>query len=296
MKGIINVLKPPGMTSHDIIGFLRKLFNIKKIGHGGTLDPPAAGVLPVFVGKATKAVELFENDYKEYVAELSLGVTTDTGDMMGKVIYSREHPKLSEKDINSIFKQFIGKTEQIPPMYSAVRHKGKKLYELARKGITVERKPRTIEIKSIKLIKHNGNKFLFKVLCSKGTYIRTLCEDIGNKIGCGGHLSCLIRTRSGLFDIRKSHTLEEIESSFLNNSMGKILISIGDALSSLPKLEMNLQDNKRLYRGSILHLDRLSHELINQRIRIYNNNIFVGVASVEIDNSSPYIRILKTFI
>jgi len=189
VKGVINVLKAPGMTSHDVINFLRKLLRVKKIGHSGTLDPAAAGVLPVFVGKATKAIEFFMDDDKEYVAELRFGVTTDTGDLDGNILELKP-VKITEGDLKEALKQFTGNINQVPPMYSAVRHKGKKLYELARQGITVERKARTVKIYSIDLMDFSLESAIVKVACSKGTYIRTLCEDIGKVLGCGACLSC----------------------------------------------------------------------------------------------------------
>lgn len=162
MKGVINVLKAPGMTSHDVINFLRKLLRVKKIGHSGTLDPAAAGVLPVFVGKATKAIEFFMDDDKEYVAELRFGVTTDTGDLDGNILELKP-VKITEGDLKEALKQFTGNINQVPPMYSAVRHKGKKLYELARQGITVERKARTVKIYSIDLMDFSLESAIVKV-------------------------------------------------------------------------------------------------------------------------------------
>lgn len=173
MKGIINVLKPPGMTSHDVINFLRKLLIFRKIGHSGTLDPAAAGVLPVFVGKATKAIEFFMEDDKEYIAEMALGITTDTGDFEGNIVdvCSKEVDILKFEEI---LKEFVGEVVQIPPMYSAVRYKGKKLYELARQGITVKRKPRKVKIHSLSLLDYNVETAIVKVACSKGIYKNSL--------------------------------------------------------------------------------------------------------------------------
>ena len=162
MKGVINVLKPPGMTSHDVVNFLRRLFQIKKIGHSGTLDPAAAGVLPVFIGKAAKAIEFFMDDDKEYIAEMRFGVTTDTGDLDGNVT-NISKVNITKSHLEEILKQFTGEISQVPPMYSAVRYKGKKLYELARKGIVVERKPRNVKIYSLDLIDYSHDNAIVKI-------------------------------------------------------------------------------------------------------------------------------------
>lgn len=294
MIGIINILKPPGMTSHDVINFLRKSLKIRKIGHSGTLDPAAAGVLPVFIGKATKAIEFFEHDDKEYIAELTLGINTDTSDITGNIIKTCK-VDASICDIKQILKRFVGDIEQIPPMYSAVHYKGKRLYELARKGVTVKREPRKVTIKSIKFLDYKNPKIMFKVCCSKGTYIRTLCEDIGNELGCGGHLSCLIRTRSGVFTIEESVSLEEFEQSCLNNSLDKVILSIDKVLSYMPKIQLSVK-NDQFTKGKIFSNLNICKNLIGKYLRVYNKEDFIGIAIAESKKNNSYIRIVKSFI
>lgn len=292
MDGIINVLKPPGMTSHDVVAYLRRLFQIKKIGHGGTLDPAAAGVLPLFIGRATKAIEFFSETDKEYVAEMVLGITTDTGDSEGNILSTRQ-VNVDIDRINHVFTKFVGKIEQIPPMYSAVHYHGKKLYELARHGMTVERKPRTVEIKSLELIYFKDNIVTFRTTCSKGTYIRTLCEDIGQHLECGAFLSCLVRTRVGLFYIDKSYTIEEIQQNVSNNAMDKMIIPIDECMAHLPAIELPAMEKNNFSRGRVLYYD-FDHEL-NGFVRVYSGGIFIGIAKVEIQNQKSCIRLVKTF-
>lgn len=293
MKGIINVLKPPGMTSHDVVAFLRKLINIKKIGHGGTLDPAAAGVLPVFIGKATKAIEFFEITDKEYIAEMVLGITTNTGDSEGSVLNIRR-VNVDIEMINQVFLEFTGKIEQIPPMYSAVRYKGRKLYELARQGITVERNPRTVEIKALELLHFEENTLTFRTICSKGTYIRTLCEDIGKRLGCGAYLSYLVRIRAGLFGIDKAYTIEEIEQNVANSNLEKMIIPIDEGLAFLPAVKINEQGKNSLSSGSVLYCD-LSHKICDF-VRVYCEDIFIGIAKAEMFDKTSRLRIVKTFL
>lgn len=294
MKGVINVLKPPGMTSHDVVNFLRRLFQIKKIGHSGTLDPAAAGVLPIFVGKATKAIEFFMDDDKEYIAEIRLGVTTDTGDLDGNV-KNISKVQVDKIQFEKTLKQFTGEISQVPPMFSAVRYKGKKLYELARQGVVVERKPRKVKIYSLDLIDFNQETALVKVACSKGTYIRTLCEDIGNILGCGACLSCLIRTRSGSFKIENSLLLEEIQEAAENNKLCKVLQPIDKFLHKMPKVDLPFEDTGFFTKGRILHgdfdyLKSAGHDFV----RVYSNKEFLGVAKVRKDRDKISLQVLKS--
>lgn len=208
--GIINVLKPPGMTSHDVVSFVRRLYKIKRVGHAGTLDPAAAGVLPVFIGNATRLIEYFADADKSYRAELTYGFETDTGDDTGNIINSCSYVRPQRSEIETVLASFIGLNEQIPPMYSAIKVGGKKLYELARKGEIIERKPRKIIIDAITLVTEHGNGMVFDVTCSKGTYIRTLCSDIGRRLNCLSVMSFLVRTRVGEFQLEQALTLEEI--------------------------------------------------------------------------------------
>ncbi len=211
MNGIILIDKPLGKTSHDMVYFVRRLTGIKKVGHTGTLDPDATGVLPVCIGKATKVCDMLTASSKRYVATLVLGKTTDTQDATGKVLTECE-VNTTEEEIRNTIGEFIGEIEQIPPMFSAIKKDGKKLYELARQGITIEREPRKVTIHSISVtdIDLDNNSVSIDVFCSKGTYIRTLCEDIGKKLGCGAYMNSLRRTRSGGFSIENCKTTDEL--------------------------------------------------------------------------------------
>ncbi|MBQ8263886.1 MAG: tRNA pseudouridine(55) synthase TruB, partial [Oscillospiraceae bacterium] len=209
MNGILLIDKPEGWTSMDVCAKLRGVFHEKRIGHSGTLDPMATGLLVVFLGRATRAVEFAEAHSKEYVARLRLGVTTDTQDTSGNVLSERE-VNVSEEQLLEALEHFKGEIDQIPPMYSAIKIGGKKLYEIARKGESVERKPRRITIHSLEFLGWEDGNALLRVRCSKGTYIRTLCHDIGEYLGCGGCMASLRRTAAGEFSIDAARSLEAV--------------------------------------------------------------------------------------
>ena len=210
MDGIFNVLKPPGMTSHDVIGFLRRVLNTKKIGHGGTLDPDAAGVLPVFAGSATRLLSYAMEGRKQYIAEFTLGEQRDTGDDSGAVVKTMPVPAFTETKLQDVLHSFLGKHMQLPPMYSAVKINGQKLYQLARKGVEIGREARPIEIYRLELLDFAKSKFTVAVECSKGTYIRVLGEDIATALGTCGTMSFLLRTQVGSYLLNEAHTLQEI--------------------------------------------------------------------------------------
>ncbi|MBQ7460311.1 MAG: tRNA pseudouridine(55) synthase TruB [Oscillospiraceae bacterium] len=209
MNGIIIVDKPEGWTSQDVCSKLRGLFREKRVGHGGTLDPMATGVLPVFLGRATRAAQFSENSEKSYVAGMRLGITTDTQDTTGRIMSERP-VSVTKDDILSLLPSFTGELDQIPPMYSAVKIGGKKLYELARKGQELERTPRRINIKSLELSQFSGSDCVIFLTCSKGTYVRTLINDIGAALGCGAAMSSLRRTSAGGFSIESAVPLETL--------------------------------------------------------------------------------------
>lgn len=218
MSGILLVDKPAGWTSHDVVGRLRRMTGQRRIGHSGTLDPMATGLLVVFLGRATRAVEFAEGHDKAYTALLRPGVVTDTLDTTGAVLAtSPERPTRSE--LETALGAFRGEIEQLPPMYSALKHKGKKLYEIARAGGEVERKPRPVTIYRLECTGERDGDFVLEVECSKGTYIRTLCDDIGRALGCGACMSGLRRTRAGGFDVRDALTIEEIERRGAENCL-----------------------------------------------------------------------------
>lgn len=223
-SGILVVDKEKGMTSHDVVALVRRRFSIKKAGHAGTLDPNATGVLVLLIGAATKRSDEFLNKDKEYVAVMKLGERTDTGDCDGKVLAERE-VNVTREDILSLMEKFKGESEQMPPMFSAKRYKGKKLYELARKGKEVEREPRKIVISELEAVKIDLPLVTFRVVCGKGTYVRQLAEDMGEALGCGAHLVELRRTRSGEYDLSKAFSvgdLSKMTRESLSESISRI--------------------------------------------------------------------------
>ena len=210
MDGILIVNKPAGITSHDVVDFIRRRFNMERVGHAGTLDPMATGVLVMLLGKATKLSNTFTNHDKEYIAKVFFGKKTDSQDASGKVIEEKNIDNPGIEAIKKALDNFKGEIEQIPPMVSAIKHKGKKLYELARSGKTVVREPRKIKISDIEILDFKFPELTFRVKCSKGTYVRTLCEDIGGSLGVPSHMSGLVRTRSGDFLLEDSKNMDDV--------------------------------------------------------------------------------------
>lgn len=249
MDGIINVYKEEGYTSHDVVAIIRKTLNTKKVGHTGTLDPDAEGVLPICVGKATKLSDIIMDGQKTYRTVLKLGITTTTEDASGEVLEEKE-VNVSEERISEVLKEFIGEIEQIPPMYSAIKVNGKKLYELAREGKVIERKTRRISIYDMReVVFLDNDRIQFDVDCSKGTYIRTLCKDIGERLGCGGHMEKLTRTRTGGFRIENALKLEEIKDLVAKNQEEQIFLTMEAALSQYPSVQVDEKAEKLLYNG-----------------------------------------------
>lgn len=236
IHGIINVYKEKGFTSHDVVAKLRGIVGQKKIGHTGTLDPDATGVLPVCLGKATKLCDLLTDKNKTYEAVLLLGKTTDTQDITGEVLEEKSTEALTEEKVREAIEGFIGDYEQIPPMYSALKVNGKKLYELAREGKVIERKARPVKILDIQILEIDLPKVRMEVSCSKGTYIRTLCHDIGKKLGCGGCMESLIRTRVSTFRIEDAKTLDEIETLKQEGKLAELLVPIDAMFPFYPKI------------------------------------------------------------
>lgn len=249
MDGIINIYKEPGYTSHDVVAKLRGILKQKKIGHTGTLDPEAQGVLPVCLGRATKVCELLTDQQKTYRAVLLLGTVTDTQDMTGTVL-SRKEVACREEEVYSCIRSFTGKQQQIPPMYSALKVGGRKLYDLARQGIEVERKPREIEISDITVEKTELPRVTFTVTCSKGTYIRTLCHDIGAALGCGGCMESLIRTRVGPFCVEDSVTLARVEELRDRNRLMDAVIPVDAVFTGLDALVLTPAGDRLVRNGN----------------------------------------------
>ena len=247
MNGILVVDKPSGWTSHDVVAKLRGILRERRIGHGGTLDPMATGVLPIFVGRATRAAEFAENAEKRYIAGLRLGIVTDTQDTTGTTIETRP-VSITEDQLQSALASFRGRILQTPPMYSAVKVGGERLYKIARRGGSVQRPPREIEIFSLELAGRDGADYILDVRCSKGTYIRTLCNDIGASLGCGGAMSSLRRTRAGVFSIDQALTLGEIESAFLEGGGDAFLRPVDSLFSGSPSFTAD-GDQERFIRN-----------------------------------------------
>lgn len=267
MNGIIIIDKPEDWTSHDVVGKLRGIFKEKRIGHGGTLDPMATGVLPVFVGRATRAVPFCENAIKEYTAHLRLGVVTDTQDTTGSILHERKHD-ITIDNVKNILASFIGEQNQIPPMYSAVKVHGKKLYELARKGVEIERKPRTITIHELELMGESNGDYILRVVCSKGTYIRTLCNDIGETLGCGGCMSYLRRTRAGSYVETDAVTLTQVQKAADNDSLHKLLQPVDSLFSEYPSIRISERNTALCRNGNAFSLNGTT----DGRYRVYDEN------------------------
>lgn len=252
LNGIVNIYKEAGYTSHDVVAKLRGILGQRKIGHTGTLDPDAVGVLPVCLGRATKVCDFLTEKEKEYEAVLLLGQVTDTQDVSGQVLEKREVSGVTEEQIRQVIQNFTGSYAQIPPMYSAVKIGGKKLYELAREGKTVERRPRMVQIFSIVIQSVDIPRVRMTVRCSKGTYIRTLCHDIGEKLECGGCMESLIRTRSGVFTLENSVTLDEVIQKRDQGHLTDIILPVDRVFDRYPKITVKAQWESLARNGGIL--------------------------------------------
>ena len=299
IHGIINVYKEKGYTSHDVVAKLRGIAGQKKIGHTGTLDPDAVGVLPVCLGRATKVCDLLTDKDKVYEAVLLLGQETDTQDTSGEVLVSKDTSHLTESEVKEAILSFIGDYEQIPPMYSALKVNGKKLYELAREGKVVERKARPVKILDIEILEMNLPRVRMTVACSKGTYIRTLCHDIGQKLSCGGCMEELKRTKVSRFEIKDSLTLDEIRNMKEEGTLDSILTPIDAMFFEYPSLVVREKWESLAYNGNPLG-DRAVRILDGEKIldknkvRVYDKKgNFIGVYQYSADRGE--YSIVKMF-
>lgn len=289
INGVINIYKIKGFTSHDVVAKLRGIMRQKKIGHTGTLDPDATGVLPVCLGSATKLCDMLTDKEKEYIAKVQLGVITDTQDMTGTVLNEKE-VNVTESQVREAIQSFVGPYEQIPPMYSALKVNGKKLYELAREGKEVERKARPVTIHYIEIMEMSLPQITIKVGCSKGTYIRTLCHDLGEKLGCGAAMAALERTKSGQFSLDTAITLAELEEKLKASEEDRekivrsLVIPVDNMfleyqeLRLLPQWERLIQNgnsfDEKYLRKEFLKMDRAD----KSQYRVYiGENTFMGV-------------------
>jgi tRNA pseudouridine55 synthase len=259
MNGILNIFKPKGISSYQVVREVRSILNVPKAGHTGTLDPSASGVLLICIGQATKIAEFLLGMRKHYQGDMILGVSTDSQDSEGKIVQEKKvETDIDEKRIKDIFKKYEGTISQTPPMFSAAHYKGKRLYHLARKGIEVKRNPKKVKIYQLNLINFNQkvNPIVeFEVICSKGTYIRTLCNDIGDELGCGAHLSNLVRKKVGNFSIEDSLNLEELKKE---KALGeRYLISIDSALEELNKITVKSEATKTVLNGGFISSEQI---------------------------------------
>lgn len=249
MNGILLIDKPRDWTSHDVVGKLRGILRERRIGHSGTLDPMATGLLVVFIGRATRAVEFAEAHEKEYHAGLRLGMVTDTQDVTGTVLEQCDC-SVTREELETVLPRFRGEIQQIPPMYSAIKVQGKKLYEIARKGGEVERKPRPVTISKLEVTGEEHGDYLLDVVCSKGTYIRTLCHDIGGALGVGGTMSALRRVRAGQFSLENAYTLEQVQQAADAGRAEELLLPVDALFSEYPAVALTAKGEKRCRVGN----------------------------------------------
>ena len=302
MTGVMNVLKPPGMTSSDVVVFLRRELKIKKVGHTGTLDPEAAGVLPICMGKATRIADYIMQGNKVYHCYMKLGVTTDTSDLTGKIIsQSNAIPPLEK--IKEALNVFQGEQDQIPPMYSAIKIDGKKLYELAREGIEVERKPRKVTIMENRFLSFAPTEVVqFETICSKGTYIRSLCRDIGDWLGCGGAMQHLIRRASGSFNLENSFTLEEILTARDEGNLSSLIISMEEALKLvIPSIVLKEEFKENIRHGNQVSINNIitmedTDTDSNIFYSIFCGDPFMGIVYISIDNNKQKTVKMKSVL
>ncbi|MCI8472431.1 MAG: tRNA pseudouridine(55) synthase TruB [Clostridiales bacterium] len=296
VSGVIIIDKDEGITSHRIVQILRKLYDTPRVGHTGTLDPLATGVLPVLVGRAVKASEFLLSNDKEYEAILQLGTTTDTQDITGEIL--SETDKIpDESAVRSVISTFIGDIMQMPPMYSAIKVGGIKLVDAARQGEIIERESRPIHIDSIDAEKLTDKTYKLKVACSKGTYIRTLCADIGEKLGCGGIMAALRRTRSGLYDLTHAHTIEELEAATIKERVSMVR-PCESLFTDCPAIYVNDFQAKLIRGGTELYQWKLKTDFqLGTHVRIYQNDTFFALGEVrEYPEKGSAVKPIRLFV
>lgn len=277
MDGIIVIRKEKGYTSHDVVARLRGILHMKKIGHTGTLDPEAEGVLPVALGKATRLVDMLTEKEKTYEAVMRLGVVTDTQDMTGTVLLQK-NVSVTPEQVREAAENFVGDYMQVPPMYSALKVNGKKLYELAREGKTVERKARPVHFYEIRIMEINLPLVHLQVTCSKGTYIRTLCHDMGEKLGCGAAMESLVRTRVGRFTLEDAITLTQVEEAMQNEEISHKIFSIEEILQEYPRISCKKEGDRLLANGNPLVQELVDGCEKNEWVRMCSSQgSFTGV-------------------
>ena len=282
VHGILLLDKRLGISSNKALQEVKRLFNANKAGHTGSLDPLATGLLPLCFGEATKVSALMLDDNKRYQVVVKLGVMTGTGDAEGKVIEQKPVPELSIDEKKACLESFTGEIDQVPPMYSALKHNGRKLYELAREGKTIERKARRVTIFELLLLDSTSDTLTLDVYCSKGTYIRSLAEDIGHKLGCGGTVTALRRTQAGQFSIADTLTIEKLQAMDLNELTG-CLLDVDKPLNGMPVLELSTDQAVLIKHGQQIKLEEAESETIQGMVRMYSEQVFLGLGEMLLD-------------
>ena len=301
MDGLLVIDKPPGVTSHDVVDRIRRLLHVRRVGHTGTLDPFATGVLVMLIGRATRLAQFLSGVEKEYEAVIRLGYATDTGDVTGKPIRSSDEAKIgdwSREQIEAALESLRGEIDQVPPMYSAKKQDGRKLYEMARRGEEVERKPVRVCIHKFEAIKPTGEllkdnldgtfDFEVRVECSSGTYVRTLAEDFGKRLGVGAHLAELRRTRVGDFQIQQAQTLEQVKVSLAEEALGRIVLPTDAALSRFPAIDLTANDVRRVQNGMAVNISEAKWTN-GERVRMRDEQGNL-IAVAEYDAASALLR------
>ncbi len=299
MNGILNIIKPIGMTSHDVVYKVRKKMGVKKVGHTGTLDPNASGVLPICVGQGTKISQFLLEKEKAYRTTCRLGMVTDTQDLDGKVL-DEKPVSVSKEEIEKALLDFQPGYHQLPPMYSALKVGGRKLYEYAREGVEVPRDKRWVELRTLSLIDHRETEFTLDVVCSKGTYIRTLCHDIGEKLGVGGTMAALERTLSGPFTLEEGIPLGEF-LQLEREAIEKLLYPVDYPLAHYPKYQAGKKQEKQAINGNKLPLSAEELRLLNypekvQHFRIYVEDRFIGIGEIITEENTEKMKFVKVIL
>ena len=283
LHGIINVDKPTGITSMDVVRHVKRASNQERIGHGGTLDPMATGVIPICLGQATRMMEYLVSGSKQYKAQITFGVETTTYDKLGEIIQTKKVKQITYKDLLDITDRFIGEIEQIPPMFSALKYKGKRLYELARKGITVKRESRKVKISNISILQWDPPNLNVEITCGKGFYVRSFAHDLGQLLECGGHLSELARTKNGVFTIEDAIPLIEVEKRLLSNTVKSILKPIDFAIKYMPTAIVDCHTEDMILKGqSVSHDTKVFDSNAGHNCRVYGTDgTFLAIMSYE---------------
>lgn len=298
VHGILLLDKPAGITSNDALQRIKRSYRAARAGHTGSLDKPATGILPICLGEATKFSSYLLNADKTYVTVAKLGVVTNTADAEGEILETRSVPDFNQQNLEQILAQFVGNIEQVPPMYSALKVDGQRLYKLAYQGVEVARQPRPVSIHQIDLLHFDQDSFEIRVRCSKGTYIRTLIEDIGNVLGCGAHVSTLRRLSTGPFTEEQMVTMETVEKQMEldDNALDGLLMPVDSALDHLPQTELSEDDTYHLCLGQAVLVPYASREKPGEGlVRIYDqNHVFIGIGTIMDNGRIAPKRLLKT--